>query len=463
MKLLQLLPFSRVSSERLLEILRASYWFVPGLLMLFAVMLATALLAVDRALALAEHDLPVWLAVGSVDSARSILGTQASSMITIASLTFSLTVVALTLAASQFGPRLIYNFMRDRSTQIVLGVFLGGFVYSLLVLRAIGSVGSNGEVPHLAILTGLLLSLLSAGVLVFFIHHLAESLQVNTLIARVSEELGDMIERFFPSAELAAATRDEREPPELAWPLTADRSGTLQAIDLVRLGEVVSEAELRLRMRVRPGDHLLESTVVLHSDVALGTELQARIRSCLLIGRRRTQVQDIEFGFHQLVEIALRALSPSINDPYTALACIDELGKALALVLQRGELPRTAAVDDGLVRIWLDSTSFPRIAHAAFDPIRQQGVAHPTVTIRLLETIGQLGPVARREEDRENLLLQAQLVLETGLPGAPTEHDGEIIRARYERTCRSIGLAGSVPGCDAATDGRPRHAGGESS
>ena len=463
MKLLYLLPFSRAGSERLLDILRASYWFVPGLLMLFAVMLATALLAIDRALALAEHDLPVWLAVGSVDSARSILGTQASSLITIASLTFSLTVVALTLAASQFGPRLIYNFMRDRSTQVVLGVFLGGFVYSLLVLRAVGSVGTDGEVPHLAILTGLLLSLLSAGVLVFFIHHLAESLQANTLIARVSDDLSGMIERFFPPAEDATATRDEREPPELGWSLAAGHSGTLQAIDLPRLSEVVTEAKLRLRLHVRPGDHLLESTEVLRSDIALGTVLQTRIRSCLLIGRRRTLVQDIEFGFHQLVEIALRALSPGINDPYTALACIDELGKALALVLQRGELPRTAAVDEGQVRIWLDSTSFPRIAHAAFDPIRQQSVSHPAVTIRLLETISQIAPVARREEDRENLLLQAQLMLETGLPGAPTGYDGEIIRARYAQACRSIGLEGTARGCDAATDGRQRHAGGESS
>ena len=120
-------------------------------------------------------------------------------------------------------------------------------------------------------------------------------------------------------------------------------------------------------------------------------------------------------------------------------------------------------MQDGQPRIWLDSTSFPRIAHAAFDPIRQQGVAHPAVTIRLLETISQLGPVARREEDRESLLLQAQLVLETGLPGAPTGHDGEVIRGRYEQACRSVGLAGTGAACDAAMGGGQRHAGGESS
>ncbi len=326
--------------------IRESYWFLPAILTALAVGLALLTVHIDQ---VTTHD---WLSDFALvytrgpDGARAVLATVAGSMITVAGVVFSVTIVALSLASNQFGPRLLRNFMRDRGNQVVLGTFVATFVYCLLVLRTVRGTDGNEFVPHLSVTVAIVLALASLGVLIYFIHHVAMSIQAPEIVANVANDMHEAIDRFFPE-ELGEENGDERPQREAdvlpedfdrdCGPVSARNSGYVQAIDGDLLIALAGENDLLIRLRRRPGQFVIEGSLLAEAwpSDRLSDDLMAAIRDTYLIGSRQTPAQDAAFAINQLVEVAVRALSPGVNDPFTALNCLDRLGESLCHVAQQ--------------------------------------------------------------------------------------------------------------------------------
>lgn len=378
-----------------------------------------------------------WIYNGGADGARAVLQTIAGSMITIAGVVFSLTLVALSIASSQFGSRLLRNFMRDSINQTVLGTFTATFLYCLMVLRTIRNESEGGFVPHLAVTLGVVLALASLWMLIYFIHHVAVSIQADEVVARVSEDLHEAIKRLFPEGETPStgATNSilAAEWVKNGWPIAAANDGYLQRIDLEALLLLAQQNDLVFRLDCRPGHYLVSGMPMgaICAGQAPPASLVTRIQDAFFVGNQRTTTQDVEFGILQLVEIGVRALSPGINDPFTAIACVDRLGSILARLARR-TMPSSCRLDsDGTVRVIANCVTFAGIVDAAFNQLRQYARTNADVTMRLLETIAVVATTTRRASDREALRQQAALVSAGAEAALPEAHDRRAVQLRY--------------------------------
>jgi uncharacterized membrane protein len=434
------------------EKLSTSYWFLPTVLALCAIALSALTLRLDKSVnpQWARHAIWVW--AGGPEGARNVLATIASSTITVAGVVFSITVVTLTLASSQFGPRLLRNFMNDWGTQTVLGTFVATFLYCLLVLRAIRGTDNLKVVPFLSVTCGVVFALVSVGFLIFFIHHISSSIIAENVIARVASELQNQIDALYPEKAGRATNEDEqREVPEEfrhhPGSIHSHRSGFIEAIAVERLLELAQEHDLVIRLRRRPGEFLAESQLLAEVLPAarLDGELCDEIRGTIFFGQRRTPTQDIEYSIDQLVEVAVRALSPGINDPFTAITCVEWLGDALIRVAGR-EIPSRWRYDPkGKLRIITDVTDFAGIARAALSQIRQYGTRSVAVTIRLLEVLARVGPHLVRQSDRRILLDHAQWIRDDGVARIENANDQKDIDERYRTAVAALGGAQTKP------------------
>lgn len=425
-------------SAKVWDTLRSSYWFVPGLLTISALVLATVFIAVDEKLLAGKNLRGSWLYVGEPESARAILTTIATSMVTIATLTFSITIVVLTLAVSQFGSRLLHNFMRDRGNQFVLGTFIGTFIYCLVVLRQVSFEDGAVFVPHLSVSTAILLAVLGVCVLIYFIHHVAESIQANNVITGVSRELHNAIKRFFPEENGGDELDITDKLPDFDTDsslVTVNRGGFVQAIDIQYLRDIAIENNRVIRLQHRPGDYVIENSALARISPRreANDKLHNAVNKGFILGDCRNLIQDIEFAFHQLVELALRALSPGINDPFTAISCVDELGSGLALVMQRSMPPSIIRDDNGNTRVIMDVTDFRGLVDTAFDQIRQHGAKDMAVMIHLLEIIAAITDFADRENEQRALLDHARLIYEVATANAVTDKDRSDVDGAWQR------------------------------
>ena len=388
------------------DAVRTSFWFVPTVMGALATALAFGCLTLDQGAAgrwIARNDLGYG---GSAEGAATMLQTIATSMITIAGVVFSLTLVCLSIASSQFGPRLLRNFMRDAVNQVVLGTFVATFLYCILVMRAVRRADEDLFVPHLSVAIGVILAVASLAVLVFFIHHVARSIQAEALIARVADELDEGIDRLFP--ERIGEGADEPGPVPAGpdpQPVHARRDGYVQIIDAEALLSAAQEADVVLRVAHRPGDYVMEGEPLAHAFPAgrASRELQDRIASSFAIGSERTPAQDAAFTLMQLVDIAVRALSPSLNDPFTAVSCVDRIGSALRRLAVRDMPPLQRRDAQGAVRLVAPRLDLPGFAGLALDPIRRHARDEPIVLARLGRMLASVAPFVRRSEDREAL------------------------------------------------------------
>ncbi|MEO8010417.1 MAG: DUF2254 domain-containing protein, partial [Dokdonella sp.] len=380
---------------------------------------------------------------GGAEGATAMLGTIASSMITIAGVVFSMTLVALSLASSQLGPRLLRNFMTDKANQVVLGTFVSTFLYSLIVLRSIRRADEGLFVPQLSVAFAVLLAVASLGVLVYFIHHVAVSIQADTVVARVGAELSDGIDRLFPEG-IGKGMHNHAEPNDFAGDccvIGASRDGYVQLIDGDALLALAVEKDLVLQVARRPGHFVVKDSplVLAWPGNQIDDQTKDQINAAFVLGSNRTPVQDVEFAVNQLVEIAVRALSPGINDPFTAVACVDRLGAALARLAQR-DMPLPCRHDEeNTLRVITPATAFADMADAAFDQIRQYARSSAAVTIRLLETIEVIAQFAYRAEDRAALHRHAEMIMRGSLDGLPEKDDRRAVQQRFEKAMRSLG------------------------
>jgi uncharacterized membrane protein len=395
--------------------LRSTYWFLPSVITLACMGLAFGLTAVERNM-WDRDTLPAWLTGGGSDGARQMLSAVAGSMITVVSVTFSVTIVALTVASQHFGPRLLNSFMRDTSAQAVLGIFIGTFAYCLVVLRTVRGDGDEYErfIPHVGVTVALALSLVSVGALIYYIHHVAASLQVSEIARRVSGDLLRSIDRLYPQQLGDDAEAPENPPavPQGAVEILSTGSGYLQQVEPDQVFQLAKEAALVLWLKVRPGDFATEGLplAVAHPPPANPEQFTKALNAALVLGTDRTSDQDAGFALQQLTEVTLHALSTGMNEPFTALTCIDRIGEGLARLVTRRVPSALRADEGGQVRVITRHYRFPELLEEAVDPIRAHGGGSPEVGKHLLVLLGRLARLAGREEDRTAIRRQAKLV-----------------------------------------------------
>jgi uncharacterized membrane protein len=413
--------------------LRSSLWALP--LLMVAVAAVAAVLAVH--VPVRSGDDPVWfLYSGDAEDAPQFLSNLVTAMITMATLAVSITMVVLTLAAQQLGPRLIRSFMADRRTQITLGLFVATVVYLLLVLRT--SYGATDRVPNLAVTGGTVLVLVCLVALLVFVHHLARSIIADTTIDRVGAALDHDIERLLPEAEEVEDVSAAPPPREGAAQFLLHTSGYVQSIDHDGIVECAREMGAVVELEVKPGRHVIAGGVAgWITPPHVATEaLRESIATCVVTGGERSSVQDLETSIRHLVEVALRALSPSVSDPFTAIAVVDRLTESLAKIMQRGSARCVWRDQDGTVRLLMPATTFADMADEAFRQIRQHSHDQPAVLIRLVESLGKLLEQADAEQ---SAVLEEKLtiVVETGRRSIQQEQDLAALEAAAAAALKS--------------------------
>jgi len=414
--------------------LRSSLWFVPGLLVCAGIVLALGLVELDVIFyqPLRAKGWKPLLSAGE-EGARGMLEAIAGSMITVAGVAFSITIVTLSLASTQYTPRILRNFMRDRANQFVLGIFVAVFSYCLIVLRTIRSAndeGGGGFVPLLAVLFGMLLALLAIGCLIFFIHHVAASIQASTILQAITRETLAAIDALFPGKIGAGKSRAQLEqlPREAEWrPVAAQANGYLQHIDSESLLRFAGEHEAVLRIERNPGDFVVEGAPLVSADRPLDDAGVAELRRLFVIGDFRTVEQDAAFGIRQIVDIALKALSPGVNDTSTAVSCLDYLSAILCRLAPR-EIASPFREKVGELRVIASAPAFAEFVGKSFDEIRLCATGNVTIFLHMLRAIERVAFDTRDAARRETLLLHARLVRDAGHQSVPASYD----RARID-------------------------------
>ena len=410
--------------------IRSSFWFVPAWLVLGAVALATVLITVDATVEL--HVVERWplLFGAGASGARGLLMAVAGSMITVAGVVFSITIMVLALTSSQYTSRVLRNFMRDRVNQMVLGVFVGIFAYCLVVLRVIRGGDEEAFVPSLAVLGGLFLAFVGIACLVYFIHYISMAIQASSIISTAAHEAIAAVDRLFPQ-ELDEDA-DEDADGDLAMPLAeqhwssvpAQKTGYVESIHVDALLRWAQEHGTVLRMERGIGDFVIEGTPVISvaDPDGLDEDTTNELNAVYVIGRHRTVEQDASWGIRQIVDIALKALSPSINDATTAVMGVDYL-EAILVRLASRQFPASQRLDRGELHVITRGPSFPSLLAEAFDQIRQNAAGNVAVLTRLLqalETIAGQTPSLRR---RQALRQHAELIAAVAERTIPSPHD----------------------------------------
>ncbi|MGI8652118.1 MAG: DUF2254 domain-containing protein [Geodermatophilaceae bacterium] len=430
-----------------LQRIRESFWFVPAALCVLGVLLAEGLVILEEEvgrLSLGPLDALVYR-VGPSGS-RDLLGAIAGSVLTVAATSFSITIAVLTLASSTYGPRLVRNFMADRGNQLVLGVYVATFVYSLLVLRSVRAEGEVDQaeafVPHFAVTVALVLALLSIAVLVYFIHHVSDSVQVWTLARRTRDDLLDVVNQLFPEdgSEGTPSKPVTELPSSDGVAVRADRCGYVAAVRDSQLVTAATTHDAVLLLRVRPGDFCVQGTTLatVWSAPAEHEPLAGRVLSAVTLAEERTTDQDVMFAVQQLVEMAVRALSPSTNDPFTAVNALDQVSVGLCALVSR-PLPSPDRRDEaGVLRVRNPGVAPTEALDFVFDAIRVYALEHPLV---LQATVKMSARVGGRTPDvalREHLAGQLDLLLAAFERTSPPAHEMARLQARVAPVRRDL-------------------------
>ncbi len=426
------------------ESLRTSYWFLPAVLGFSAIFASLVTVEVDHFLHEHTSWQVNWRYTGGPEGARAVLATIAGSMITVAGVVFSITIVALSLASAQFGPRLLRNFIRDRRNQFVLGTFTATFLYCLLVLRTVRGIDNEQFVPGVSVTFGILLAITNLGVLIYFIHHVAVSIQATSVVQAVTDELHDAIDRLWPHNCDEDIIGSDETPPVLpvddAAQVLAAKSGYVDAINDEALVKLAKDKDLVIRLARRPGHFVIKGTQLAMAwpRERVDEEATKRLNNSFVLASQRTPFQDVEFAVDQLVEIAVRALSPGVNDPFTALNCIDRLGEALSQLAQRSVPSSLRFDDEQRLRVITYPADFRAIAAAAFNQIRQFGEGSVAVLIRMLDTLAEIASLANREADRDALVEHATLVHRAAHRSLKEEADLKDVDAQFQIARRQL-------------------------
>lgn len=429
-----------------LETLRSSYWFIPSVMSLGALVLAGVVPRLDTLLG--SEWIEAWMLLGPNQpaGARSLLSTVAGSMITVAGVAFSITIAAVAYATAQYGPRLLANFMRDTGNQVTLGVFIATYLYCIIVLRVIREPAGSAEdvvafVPHLAILVALIMALLSVGVLIYFFHHVPESIHASNVIGDVGRTLQHRLASLFPDQIGEQAEEPESDaPPPAGHPLwrtiEVEDGGYLKAILGDRLLDLAEGQDAVVQLSVRPGDFVSDRAEVarIWAEESPPDGWFDDVRHCFVRGNRRTDQQDVRFLVNELVEIGARALSPGVNDPFTAITCIDWLCNGLGVAARGNPRNPHRMSEAGRLRVVATPVGFDDLSEAALGGLRSYAAADPNTAVYLAEKLSHLIRTAPVGHVRGNLEAHVELFLAACDELLPLEADRRAVHNRLAQT-----------------------------
>lgn len=432
----------------------STLWFVPTVLAVCGVLLGILLVAFDYFVGSPFQFLPSFFGVQS-SGARDILAVIAGSSITVAGTVFSITIVALTLASTQFSPRILRNFMRDTGNQAVLGVLVGIFGYCIVVLRSIREGGDDSSlnfVPSTAVFFAVIFGFVGIACLIYFIHHVATSIQATSIVALIAEETIKEIRTTFPVKQ--DFPKLDKESAKLLTrkdflTVSADFSGYVQNADAEELIEIAEKNNIVLKMQRRIGQFTLEGFPILeifteNSDFKLDEETIAELKDTYNIGSYRTVEGDVAFGLRQIVDIALKALSPAINDSTTAITCVDYLTAIMSCIAKRPSCP-SYLFENGKLRLIIEQQRFEDFFDLAFNQIRQNAAGNVAVILRQLNSVNILSKInvnlPFKDERRERHLImqtQARLLYELAEQTVKADEDLQTVVRYYKRVEQSL-------------------------
>ena len=431
----------------ILDYLAGALWVLPTLSVVVFLLAGAALSRVE-----VDGDGPMARLAfqGTAEDARSLLIVVSSTMITVTGLVFALTIVALQIASGQYSPRLLRNFMRDRGTQLVLSIFVGAFAYSTAGLYTVGIQGSGQEafVPRLAVSGSLALALASVGVLIYFIHHLAHSIQIDTIMSQVEREARSVIDDVYPDQPRYREPEDRcPEPPMEAVGLPSPRSGYVQAVDPRPLARVAVQHDLVVVLARQVGDHIVAGTPIAWAwrrsagQPPPGAEALAEaVAHGVLVGFERTMVQDVGFGIRRLVDIANKALSPAINDPYTGVQAVHHLSVLLCSLARLRLGDWTVHDDQGELRVAVPRPKFADYLRLGTAQIRRFGAAEPAVTRALIVLLRDVGTSSATEDRRHACVRTIRLVLDDARRATAQPADAEAVATEAATALRLLGF-----------------------
>lgn len=347
------------------------FWFIPAIFIAGAMALAQILVTVDRAGAALPAFAEGFLFATGVDGARALLSAVAS-FLGVAGTAFSITISVISTASTSYGPRLVRNFMRDRNNQIVLGVLVATFVYTLLVLRTIRSASDDGDafVPHLAVNAAIGLGVVDVFLFVWFIHHIAGSVQIDNLVKGATVDFGRAVRDNWLDPDDRHVEAFE-PPSEGGGVVTLGRTGYLTRIDVAALANDITAADASVRLLKRVGDQVVgDEPLALVWPAERRDAVEPRIRDHVHVGDSRTTEQDVRFAEQQVVELAVRALSPGTNDPYTAINAVEEVAAGILTTVGRAETGHILVDDAGAPRLYLRPVTSAEIVDMPFDHLR---------------------------------------------------------------------------------------------
>ncbi|QDU97760.1 DUF2254 domain-containing protein [Lignipirellula cremea] len=436
-----------ISINTWLDWARGSLWLTPATMTLLAVLLAYASTEIDQRYGSLVIEAFPWVQTTS-QAARSSLSALAGALITVSGVVVSITVVSLSVTASQFGSRLLRTVLRDRVTQLTLGGLLASSLYCLLVLSAVREDEAI-YVPHLSVALALVLASFNLGMLIYFTHNIGSKIQAPVIIHTAAEDLGSAVARLFPEKLGEPAEKEETEqlkqdlggPRDLpSFRVETVQQGYIQAIDAPSLFEMAKDQRLVVRLGYRPGDFMVKGRTLAEvwqdqeGEACDHKELADQIQGAFILSISRTPVQDVEYAFNELVEIALRALSPGINDSFTAITCIDWITANLRKVAEgKSPTPYRREDDNGSVRLIAQPFDFVGLVASALDPIRRCSTTNLLVSLHLLKALGTIGESVSSEEQADALRIRAEIVAETFLGPDTAVFDQQQVIQEHKR------------------------------
>ncbi|QJE02466.1 DUF2254 domain-containing protein [Massilia forsythiae] len=384
-----------------------AFWPLPAAMVIAGILLAVGMLHLDENGALPGWlDGSSWIYNGGGTGARTLLGTIAASTIGVAGTVFSITIAALSLAAGQMGPRLLRNFTRDRGNQVTLGAFLGTFSYSLMVLRRVRTTEESLFTPHLSLTVCVILAFACVATLVYFVGHMASRINVDTVVELVSDDVHRAVDGIRTVSDQAP------RPPDAFWSgataVKDNRSGYLRHVDAAALADWAAEHGTALRVLRRPGDYVFPGAPIAMMTVPVAG-VGALIHAHSVLADNRSGANDVEDALRQLVEVAVRALSPGINDPHTAMSVLDRLGAVLCK-LARCELDTGVHLRNGEIALEMPDVNYDRLVGLMLHMIRQNAAGSAAILIRMLDVLAQVAHCETLPDRRVTLIHHVSLV-----------------------------------------------------
>ena len=433
--------------------LTSTLWFIPTLLTLGGALLGLLLVAFDYYFDTRIDSFSKFWEV-QPSGARDMLAVVAGSMITVAGTVFSITIVALTLASTQFSPRILRNFMRDSGNQIVLGVFVGIFAYCIVVLRTIRESDNESAnfVPTLAVAVGVVLGLVGVGFLIYYIHHIGTSIQATSIISQIAAETTREIEKNYLSeyAEKKYDTQIIAELPAMNWrKIPSTETGYVQNADTDALLVLAEKYDLVVQMRRRVGEFTVKDLPLLqiaseNADFTINKNLISEFNEAYDIGDFRTVEGDVAFGIRQIVDISLKALSPAVNDTTTALSCIDYL-TAILVSLAKCASPPPLYFAGKKLRLVVNPQRFEDYFDLALNQLRQNSSGNVAIILRLLNVVEVLGKMnqnfadqTERQERHGLLETKARLLLEQAERTIRADSDLQTVIGRFNHVKETL-------------------------